>query len=184
MAGSALPLASNQAVSALTQTSPKSIGTSRPESSALRASASVAGRASAVYGAMTPSASARPAKVLSMPKTTSPSGESFVRTSWLVSVPASPGATKVTSSPESASNCVSSSSVRLNESCVTTVSVVGAGASAAGEPAGPDGVAAGEATQDASASEARPASAARAGRRYVDGMVLLLLRRGRPKLAE
>jgi hypothetical protein len=71
-----------------------------------------------------PADSARPAKVLSIPNTTSPRGESLDRINWLTTVPASPGATTLTVIPVDFSNCVISESLSVNESWATTVSVV------------------------------------------------------------
>ncbi len=87
----------------------------------MRYSLALSGRAGEVYGSNTPSSIARVAKVLSTPKTTSPSGLSLVRTSWLTSAPPSPGATIVTLMPVSSVNAASTSGLTLKESCVTSV---------------------------------------------------------------
>ena len=87
--GGVRPLSANQEESMLTHTSPKSIGARAGVESTTYCSAP-SGKVTVTEVSMTPSSRAREAKVLSMPKTASPSGASLVRTSLLTSSPASP----------------------------------------------------------------------------------------------
>jgi hypothetical protein len=67
-----------------------STGVSAPSSSPGRVKSSTPAGRSPTYGAKTPASIARLPKVLSTPNATSPIGLSALRTSWLVSAPASP----------------------------------------------------------------------------------------------
>src|SRR5664280_1177174 len=74
-----------------------------------------------------PSLTAREAKVLSMPKTASAMGEDLVRTSWLVSLPASPLLRILAVHPVCAVNVANSGSGTTKLSWVATRTVPPAG---------------------------------------------------------
>jgi hypothetical protein len=75
---------------------------------------------SGAYSANTSSSSARDANVVSTPYATSPIGLPLVRTSWLVSAPASPTLRTSIVMPVSSVNFFSTSSLIANESWVTS----------------------------------------------------------------
>ena len=70
-----------------------------------------------------PSSTACCAEKLSMPKTASTVGLSLLRISWLSTMPASPGETVEIVYPDSSSNLACTSSSRVKESWVSTVTV-------------------------------------------------------------
>src|SRR4051794_40202456 len=72
-----------------------------------------------------PAPSARDRKVLSTPKKTSPCGLPLVRIAWLTAAPASPALRIRTFRPDDASNFFSTPSEIANDSCVTSVTVLG-----------------------------------------------------------
>ena len=78
------------------------------------------------YGSNTPASSARESRVLSTPNSTSPSGLPAVSAALLTTSPASPSLTSAMVMPVRAVKSVSSDFVSANESCVMSVTVVGA----------------------------------------------------------
>src|SRR3954470_6112925 len=102
-----------------TQTSPVSIGQSRPPSPGTTYSPAPGGSRTSVR-AKTPASSARLANVLSTPNATSPVGSFWVSTSLLVSVPPSPAGWTTREYPDCSSNRLTSDLGSTNESCVTS----------------------------------------------------------------
>src|SRR6478672_13859987 len=111
-------------------TSPWSTGVRRCEESSWYSSGTV-DSALGAYFANTPASSARERKVLSTPKNTSPIGFDLVRTTWLSAAPASPDCKTFTVVPVCFVKAASTDLDTANESCVTSVMVVGVAADAA-----------------------------------------------------